>query len=74
MTLRDPALAGPATRQPERTEDLYEQMVAQRLLDERAAVLATLHQRGVLTLDTVADTLSPQVIETYLELKERGRI
>ncbi|CAA9247206.1 MAG: hypothetical protein AVDCRST_MAG77-2941 [uncultured Chloroflexi bacterium] len=53
---------------------LYEKMVAQRLLDERAAVLGSLTQRGVYSVDTEADKLSPGVIQAYLELKSRGRI
>ena len=49
-------------------------MVAQQLLDDRAAVLASLAARGVLTLDTDAESLNPRLIATYLELKQRGRI
>ena len=52
----------------------YEKMVAQQLLDERAAVLARLGSYGVLTVDTDADKLNPQLIGTYLELKQRGRL
>jgi uncharacterized protein (DUF58 family) len=64
----------PATSRPDGPEQLYEKMVAQRLLDDRAAVLATLRHGGVLCLDTRADALSPTLIETYLELKRRGRV
>jgi uncharacterized protein (DUF58 family) len=53
---------------------LYEKMVAQQLLDDRAAVLATLGQRGVYALDTDADKLSPRLIGAYLQMKQRGRI
>ena len=48
--------------------------MAQRLLAERRQVLAMLGGRGVITLDVPADTLSAQVVATYLELKARGRI
>jgi len=41
---------------------------------DRANVLATLGAHGVLTVDTDADTLSPKLIDTYLQLKQRGRI
>jgi len=53
---------------------LYEKMVAQRLLDERAEVIATLGRRGVLSLDTDADKLSPRLVATYLDLKAKARI
>ena len=74
VTLGDPNVRRPALRRPEDGPSLYEKMVAQQLLDERAATLATLAQCGVLSLDTDADHLSPQLINTYLELKQRGRI
>jgi len=74
VTLRDPAVVAPVRRPPHAAQDLYEQMVAQRLLDDRAATLATLRHRGVLTLDTDADTLSPQVISAYLDIKHRARV
>ncbi|HEU5314850.1 MAG TPA: VWA domain-containing protein, partial [Chloroflexota bacterium] len=74
VTLGDPTVSRPALAAPESTQGLYEKMVAQRLLDERAAVLATLAQRGVHTLDTDADRLSPGLIDAYLEIKQRGRI
>jgi len=73
-TLGDPTVSRPAVSAPIDTQGLYEKMVAQRLLDERTAVLATLAQRGVHTLDTDADKLSPSLINAYLELKQRGRI
>jgi uncharacterized protein (DUF58 family) len=74
VTLGDPAVVRPATSRPDGPAQLYEKMVAQRLLDDRAAVLATLRHGGVLCLDTRADALSPTLIETYLELKRRGRV
>ena len=49
-------------------------MVAQQLLEDRASVIANLAAHGVLTVDADADTMSPRLIQTYLELKQRGRI
>ena len=74
VTLGDPTVSRPARALPQDTTALYEKMVAQRLLDERAAVLGTLTQRGVYSVDTDADKLSPSIIDAYLELKERGRV
>jgi uncharacterized protein (DUF58 family) len=74
VTLGDPTVVRPAAARPDGAQALYEKMVAQRLLDERAATLATLAQRGVHTLDTDADKLSPSLIDAYLEIKQRGRI
>jgi uncharacterized protein (DUF58 family) len=74
VTLGDPNLRRPAERRPTDATMLYEKMVAQQLLDDRAAVLAQLASRGVLTVDTDADSLHPRLIATYLEAKLRGRI
>jgi len=75
VTLADPTVSRPAADPtPASSQALYEKMVAQRLLDERAGVLATLTQRGVYSLDTDADRLSPGLIDAYLELKQRGRV
>jgi len=74
VTLGDPNVRRPARKRPSDAASLYEKMVAQQLLDDRATVIATLAAHGVLTVDTDADTLSPRLIETYLELKQRGRV
>ena len=74
VTLSDPTVSHPAGLAPVSTQTLYEKMISQRLIDERAAVLATLAQRGVHTLDTDAAKLSPGLIDIYLELKQRGKI
>ncbi|HEV7662149.1 MAG TPA: DUF58 domain-containing protein [Chloroflexota bacterium] len=74
VTLGDPNVRRPAEQRPRDGRALYEKMVAQQLLDDRAAVLAQLTAYGVLTIDTDADSLHPKLIGTYLELKERGRV
>jgi uncharacterized protein (DUF58 family) len=74
VTVADPSITAPAIRDPRDARELYEKVVAQRLLAERQHVLATLGGRGVITLDLPADRLSAQVVATYLELKARGRI
>jgi uncharacterized protein (DUF58 family) len=74
VTLGDPNVRRPAQQRPTDGPSLYEKMVAQQLLDDRAAVLAQLASHGVLTVDTAADKLHPKLIGTYLELKERGRV
>jgi len=74
VTLADPNVRRPAEQRPTDGPSLYEKMVAQQLLDDRAAILAQLAAHGVLTVDTNADALNPKLIGTYLELKQRGRV
>lgn len=74
VTLADPTIGRPARARPKDVDGLYAKMVAQRMLDERAAVLATLGRHGVMTVDASAETLSPKLVQAYLELKLRGRV
>jgi uncharacterized protein (DUF58 family) len=74
VTLGDPNVRRPARVVPRDASTLYEKMVAQQMLDDRAKVIANLNARGVITVDADADTLSPRLINTYLALKQRGRI
>jgi uncharacterized protein (DUF58 family) len=74
VTLGDPNVRRPARALVHDAPTLYEKMVAQQLLDDRAQVIANLTAHGVLTVDTDADTLSPKLIDTYLALKHRARI
>jgi uncharacterized protein (DUF58 family) len=74
VTVADPSITTPAIRDPRDAQELYEKVVAQRLLAERRRVLAMLGGRGIITLDLPADRLSAQVVATYLELKARGRL
>jgi uncharacterized protein (DUF58 family) len=74
VTVADPSVTVPAAREPKDAQELYEQVVAQRLLAERRQVLAMLSGRGIITLDLPAHQVSAQVVATYLELKARGRL
>jgi uncharacterized protein (DUF58 family) len=74
VTLADPNVRRPALQRANDGPSLYEKMVAQRLLDERAAVLAELAGHGILTVDTDANALHPRLIQTYLDLKRAGRV
>ncbi|MEN9937736.1 MAG: hypothetical protein RLZZ387_4315 [Chloroflexota bacterium] len=64
-------LAGAPARD---ADTVYQRSVAEMLLDERRAVLDTMHRSGVLTLDVPADRMSVSLINTYLELKGRGAL
>lgn len=71
-TLRDPAVDSAAENMPRTGRQLYQKVVAGRLLEDRALVLDQLARVGVLTVDAPADKLTPNSINRYLELKERA--
>ncbi|MGE5140265.1 MAG: DUF58 domain-containing protein [Rudaea sp.] len=74
VAIGDPAVVELAHRVPRDSADVYERMVAEQLLDERALTMQALRQRGVLTLDVPADRLTVSVVNEYLEMKSRGKI
>jgi uncharacterized protein (DUF58 family) len=74
VVISDPQVTALASLPAHDSASVYRRAVAEMLLDERRVVLDTLNRSGVLTLDVPADKLTVSVINTYLELKQRGRI
>ncbi len=74
VAISDPTVVELAQLGPRDSNTVYQRMVAEQLLDERALTLESLRQRGVLTLDVPANQLTISVVNKYLELKARGRI
>jgi uncharacterized protein (DUF58 family) len=74
ITVRDPALDDAARQRPRRATDAYARAVAGGLLTDREASLQILRRSGVDTLDADARTLSPRLVNRYLELKRRARL
>jgi uncharacterized protein (DUF58 family) len=70
--LSDPHLAEVAARTPASSQELYERVVAETVLDARAKALATLRQHGVHVVDVPAEKLTVATIQRYLELKKRA--
>jgi uncharacterized protein (DUF58 family) len=74
VTMSNAPVVAAATHEPQTSAQVYEQVVAQKLLQERREVLEILGRNGVLTIDVPADKLNVSVINKYLELKARGAI
>jgi len=74
VAISDPAVDQIAHLPPRDSASMYERAVAEETLDERAVILESLRQRGVMTLDVPANQLTIAVVNKYLELKARGRI
>ena len=49
----------------------YERAVAMQVLEEREKAMAMLRERGVLVVDSPAEKLSADLINRYLQVKER---
>lgn len=63
-----------ASQPPDNSRHAYERVVAQRLLDERRAIIERIERQGALVLDVPAEQLTSGVINRYLEIKGRGRL
>jgi uncharacterized protein (DUF58 family) len=74
VTMADNEVLKMAAQQPTHPQQMYEQVVARGLLDDRAAALDALQRRGAMTIDVPADKLTLAVVNKYLELKARGRL
>ena len=74
VTVRDPAIDDLARREPRSSADVYARAVAGGLLADRAATLQMLQRSGVATIDADARTLSPRIVNRYLELKRRATL
>ena len=56
------------------TEDYYRQVMADRFVYEQRLIVSTLRQHGILSLLTTPENLSVDVINRYLEMKQRQQI
>ena len=74
ITVRDPALIDAARAHPVDAHTTYTRAVAGALTADRESTLRLLRRSGVETLDADARSLSPRLVNRYLELKRRGRI
>ena len=74
VTVRDPAIDDMARDEPQTGSQAYARAVASGLLADRSATLQLLQRTGVMTIDADARSLSPRVVNRYLELKRRATL
>jgi uncharacterized protein (DUF58 family) len=72
VTIGDKDLRSLVAQEPRKIADVYQQSVAEELLQQREEALARITELGGLALDAPAGELSMQLVNQYLEVKERG--
>lgn len=72
VTIGDNDLRSLVAEEPKAVADVYKQSVAEELLQQREEALARITELGGLALDVPAGQLSFQLVNKYLEVKERG--
>jgi uncharacterized protein (DUF58 family) len=73
IVIGQPDLKQAASQFPNTAEELYGYTAAVETLHRREALLARMHERGVLAMELDAHEISTTVMNKYLELKERGQ-
>jgi uncharacterized protein (DUF58 family) len=74
VAMADPEVVAALGRPPVRSGDVYRWAAAEELQAARRRAFETLQRGGVECVDVEAGRLSPELVERYLELKERGLI
>ncbi len=74
VSLSDPDLIAMSQQFPEDSRQAYEKVVARRLLDERRRTVEQLERLGISTIEGSPESLSPAVINLYLDAKARSRL
>lgn len=74
ITVRDPAIDEASRRAPADARTTYARAVASGLLSAREDTLLLLRRSGIDTIDADARTLSPRLVNRYLELKRRAAV
>ena len=72
VTIGDNDLRALVAQEPQEVADVYRQSVAEELLQQREEALGKITELGGLALDVPAGQLSIEVVNKYLEVKERG--
>jgi uncharacterized protein (DUF58 family) len=74
ITVRDPAVEDIARARPQDAAGVYARAVAGGIAADRADALRLLRAGGVDVIDADARTLSPRLVNRYLELKRRAAL
>ncbi len=74
IVIGQPDLNQLAARKPESVDQMYETAAAQEVVHRRELLLARLRERGALALETSSGKLSPTLVNSYLEIKQRDQL
>ncbi len=72
VTIGDRDLNATVSKIPEDVKDVFTQSAAEEIILQRDSALRQVETLGGLALDVTANSLAPNLLETYLRVKERG--
>jgi uncharacterized protein (DUF58 family) len=74
VVIGQPDLGELAAEEPKDAEQMFQIAAAQEVIHRRELLLARLRERGALALEVSSGTLSPALVNSYLEVKQRNRL
>ncbi len=74
VSLRNPQLESMVNAEPDSIRNMARSVVASDILQEREIVLMRLRRFGIQTIDSAPGDVSPELLNTYLEIKRRELI
>jgi uncharacterized protein (DUF58 family) len=74
VVIGQPDLGELAAEEPKDEEQMFQIAAAQEVIHRRELLLARLRERGALALEVSSGTLSPALVNSYLEVKQRNRL
>ena len=74
VVIGQPDLGQLARKRPESETEMYQVAAAQEMVHRRELLLARLRERGAFALEVNSGTISPALVSSYLQIKERNQL
>lgn len=74
VVVGQPDLGGLASRTPQTEAEMYQVAAAQEMVHRRELLLARLRERGALAMEVTTGSVSPVLVNAYLQIKERNQL
>ena len=74
VVIGQPDLGALAAKSPASESEMYRIAAAQEMVHRRELLLARLRERGALAMEVSAGSVSPVLVNAYLQIKERSQL
>ena len=74
VVVGQPDLGVLASKTPESESEMYRVAAAQEMVHRRELLLARLRERGALAMEVTSGSVSPVLVNAYLQIKERNQL
>lgn len=74
VVVGQPDLGQLASRTPQTEAEMYQVAAAQEMVHRRELLLARLRERGALAMEVTTGSVSPVLVNAYLQIKERNQL